>query len=152
MSLAVKVLSGNLESSIGDSGYDLRALTAVRYENGIASPEIDLTRSCLTLEPNDRVLIKTGIKLQFLDVHGEAQIRPRSGLSLKYGIYVAFGTIDANYTGDIGVILTNQGKYPFTIEKGDRIAQLVFSKVVKPHFVSEVKVRDEKGFGSSGVK
>lgn len=88
----------------------------------------------------------------------EAQVRPRSGLALKHGITVlnSPGTIDAGYRGEIGVILINHGKEPFTIEKGMRIAQLVVQYVPQV-FIEETDElsdteRGDKGFGSSGVK
>jgi dUTP pyrophosphatase len=88
----------------------------------------------------------------------EAQVRPRSGLAAKRGVTVLNtpGTIDADYRGEVGVILINHGKEPFDIEKGDRIAQMVISKLTKFQ-VKQVKTLDETkrgqgGFGSTGVK
>lgn len=117
-------------------------------------------RACITenivLKKGERKLIKTGISIA-LPENYEAQIRPRSGLALKNGITVLNtpGTIDADYRGEIGVILINLGDSDFTIEKGMRIAQMVIAPVVQAELV-EVKELDETsrgkgGFGSTGV-
>ena len=109
----------------------------------------------IIIKPNERGLIPTGIALS-LPQDIEGQVRPRSGLSLKYGITVlnSPGTIDSDYRGEIKVILINHGNEDFLIKNNDRIAQLVFNEVVKVSF-KEVKdldqtSRDQKGFGSTG--
>ena len=109
----------------------------------------------ILIKPNERELIPTGIALS-LPKNIEGQVRPRSGLSLKYGITVlnSPGTIDSDYRGEIKVILINHGNEDFLIKNNDRIAQLVFNEVVKVSF-KEVKdldqtSRDQKGFGSTG--
>ena len=109
----------------------------------------------ILIKPNERELIPTGIALS-LPQNIEGQVRPRSGLSLKYGITVlnSPGTIDSDYRGEIKVILINHGNEDFLIKNNDRIAQLVFNEVVKVSF-KEVKdldqtSRDQKGFGSTG--
>ena len=109
----------------------------------------------ILIKPNERELIPTGIALS-LPQNIEGQVRPRSGLSLKYGITVlnSPGTIDSDYRGEIKVILINHGNEDFIIKNNDRIAQLVFNEVVKVSF-KEVKdldqtLRDQKGFGSTG--
>ena len=101
-------------------------------------------------------LIPTGITIE-LPPYMEAQVRPRSGLALKHGITVlnSPGTIDSDYRGEIGVILINHSRNPFTIRPGDRIAQLVFAEVTKVHLtkvedISRLTGRGEGGFGSSG--
>lgn len=81
----------------------------------------------ITLNPNERCLIPTGLHIQ-LPVGFEAQIRPRSGLALKKGVYAILGTIDSDYRGDIGVIFYNNSNEPFVINDGDRIAQMVISR------------------------
>lgn len=103
----------------------------------------------------DRALIPTGLYIEMPDGY-EAQVRPRSGLAIKHGITVinSPGTIDADYTGEIGVILINLSNTPFTVEPGERIAQLVFSKYEQAEFI-EVKElseteRGEGGFGHTG--
>ena len=105
----------------------------------------------------ERVIIKTGL---FIALPGgyEAQVRPRSGLAAKKGVTVlnAPGTIDADYRGEIGVILVNLSKDDFTIENGDRIAQLVIAKYERADWnkVTELSEtsRGSGGFGSTGVK
>jgi dUTP pyrophosphatase len=103
----------------------------------------------------ERCLVKTGLFLE-LPAGVEAQVRPRSGLALKKGITVlnSPGTIDADYRGEVGVILINLSKDKFSINPGDRIAQLVFAKHEQADF-QEVEVlsetdRGEGGFGSTG--
>ena len=109
------------------------------------------------LSPNDRRLIKTGLFFE-LPIGIEAQIRPRSGLALKNGITVlnSPGTIDADYRGEIGVLLHNASDEVFVVEHGDRIAQVVFAKheVVSLEQVQSLNQseRDQGGFGSTGVK
>ena len=111
--------------------------------------------SDIVIKPNERELIPTGIAIS-LPQNIEGQVRPRSGLALKYGITVLNtpGTIDSDYRGEIKVILINHGKDDFLVKNNDRIAQLVFSEVVKVSF-NEVNdldqtLRDQKGFGSTG--
>jgi dUTP pyrophosphatase len=111
----------------------------------------------IIIGPGETALIKTGIKIE-LPENTEAQIRPRSGLALKHSITVLNtpGTIDEGYRGEIGVILINHGKEPFTVEKHMRIAQMVINLVPKVEIcrvnaLSETS-RDSGGFGSTGVK
>jgi dUTP pyrophosphatase len=113
--------------------------------------------SDIILEPSARVLVPTGLALA-LPENMEAQIRPRSGLALKHGVTVlnAPGTIDADYRGEISVLLINHGTQPFTITAGMRIAQLVLAPVQQGVF-SEVSrlpetTRGAGGFGSTGLK
>lgn len=122
----------------GDAGMDVRSIED------------------LVLQPGARALVHTGLKMQLPD-DAEAQVRPRSGLALKYGVTVlnSPGTIDAGYRGEVGVILVNLGQEPFQIEKGMRIAQIVISSVVYAE-IEEVDSLDETvrstgGFGSSGT-
>ncbi len=110
----------------------------------------------LTLPPGGRVLVHTGLVLQ-LPPGAEAQVRPRSGLALKHGVTVlnSPGTIDAGYRGEVGVILANFGQEPFSVEKGMKIAQIVFARV-EPVEIEEVRETDATergtgGFGSTGV-
>jgi dUTP pyrophosphatase len=111
----------------------------------------------VTLQPLERKLIPTGL---FLEIpHGyEVQVRPRSGLAYKNGVTVlnAPGTIDADYRGEVGVLLINLSNEPFTIASGDRIAQLVVAKVEqidwKPTSQLSETERGEGGFGSTGKK
>jgi dUTP pyrophosphatase len=113
--------------------------------------------SPIVLEPGQRSLIPTGLKIA-LPTGYEAQVRPRSGLAYKHGITVlnSPGTIDADYRGDVGVILINHGSEPFTIENGERIAQLIIAKFVQIDWDEVLALsstsRGEGGFGSTGVK
>lgn len=127
--------------TIGSAGMDLRA--------NIASPVV--------LGSLERMIIKTGLFIE-LPVGYEAQVRPRSGLAAKKGITVlnAPGTIDADYRGEIGVILVNLSNESFVLEDGERIAQLVIAKHERAEW-AEVKelsetTRGEGGFGSTGIK
>ena len=109
-----------------------------------------------TIQPGSFELIKTGLFVE-IPYGYEIQIRPRSGLALKHGITVlnSPGTIDSDYRGEIGVILINHGTEPFDINVGDRIAQMVLSKVehIQWHALGSLDSgtkRGEKGFGSTG--
>jgi dUTP diphosphatase len=122
---------------IGDAGLDLYS-----SEN-------------LLIKPNQSSLVRTGIAIE-LPINTEAQIRPRSGLSLKHQITVLNtpGTIDYGYRGEIGVILINHGKEAFNIKCGERIAQIVVKPVYEV-YIEEVdhlseSERDIRGFGSTG--
>ncbi len=113
--------------------------------------------SPVVLKPLERKIIKTGLFIA-LQKGLEAQVRPRSGLAAKKGITVlnAPGTIDADYRGEVGVILVNLSNEDFTIEHGDRIAQIVIAKYERIQW-NEVEVLSETergsgGFGSTGVK
>lgn len=109
-----------------------------------------------TIPVGGRKLVKTGISIQ-LPPQTEGQVRPRSGLALKYGVTVtnAPGTIDEGFRGEIGAILENRGDSPFHIEKGMKIAQLVVVPVVRPQIeVVEAlteTLRSVNGFGSTGL-
>ncbi|PIE53110.1 dUTP diphosphatase [Candidatus Fermentibacteria bacterium] len=110
----------------------------------------------VTVNPGERVLIPAGIKVAIPEGY-EWQIRPRSGLALKKGITVlnSPGTIDSDYRGPVGVILINHGSEPFTVFRGDRIAQAVLAKV-EPVELCSVDILDdtergEGGFGHSGI-
>ena len=112
--------------------------------------------SSIVLEPLERVIVKTGLFIE-LPVGLEAQVRPRSGLAIKKGVTVLNtpGTIDADYRGEIGVILINLSNEPFTINHGDRIAQLVIAKHESITWKSAEKLSDSDrgtaGFGSTGI-
>ena len=111
----------------------------------------------LVLNPGDRAGVGTGLRIELPDGF-EAQVRPRSGLALKYGISMpnAPGTIDADYRGELRVLLINLGREPFTIKKGDRIAQMVVAPVARAMWRPVVSLaetgRGEGGFGHTGVK
>lgn len=110
----------------------------------------------VTLAPGERRLVPTGLAIQLPPGH-EAQVRPRSGLALKQGVTVlnAPGTVDADYRGEVGVILVNLGQAPFTVGRGDRIAQLVVAPVTQArwHAVEGLEDSDRGagGFGSTGT-
>jgi dUTP pyrophosphatase len=116
----------------------------------------NLTES-ITLKPLGRTLVKTGLFIELPEGY-EAQVRPRSGLAYKKGITVlnSPGTIDADYRGEIGVILVNLSAEEFIIENGERVAQMVISKHEQANWVEvedlEVSERGAGGFGSTGVK
>ena len=128
------------------------------YETA-ASAGMDLRANLnepVTLQPLERVIVKTGLFIA-LPAGYEAQVRPRSGLAAKFGITVlnAPGTIDADYRGEIGVILANLSNESFTINDGDRIAQMVIAAYAHTKW-EEVDVLDETkrghgGFGSTGI-
>ncbi len=123
----------------GSAGLDLRA--------AIPEPRV--------LKPLERALIPTGLKIA-VPAGYEAQVRPRSGLALKHGITMlnSPGTIDSDYRGEVGVIAVNLGAEAFTIQPGERIAQLVFASCVRVEWSPcqdlEATGRSEGGFGSSG--
>lgn len=134
-----------IESTRGNSGYDLRA--------AILEPVV--------IKPNTRALIPNGIKISFgegFDSNVEFQIRARSGLAYKKGIMIVngIGTIDYNYRGEIGTILYNSGTEDFVVNRGDRISQGVICPIYKPEIeivdLIDTTDRGTRGFGSSGVK
>lgn len=129
---------------MGDSGMDLKAC-------------LPLGTDKLVIQPQERMLVKTGISIELPEGY-EAQVRSRSGLALKNGVFVlnGIGTIDNSYKGEIGVIIQNASKDPFVINHGDRIAQLVIAEYVQITNVEKIKdltesERGDKGFGSTGV-
>ncbi len=139
---------------INQSSHDLPS-----YET-LASAGMDLRAhivESIVLKPLERTIVKTGLFIE-LPIGYEAQVRPRSGLAAKKGITVlnAPGTIDADYRGEIGVILVNLSNEDFTIENGERIAQLVIAKHERAEWVAvetlSETARGEGGFGSTGVK
>jgi dUTP pyrophosphatase len=110
----------------------------------------------VTLPPGGRALVPTGIALALPDGF-EAQVRPRSGLAARHGVTVlnAPGTVDADYRGEIKVILVNHGAEPFTVERGARIAQMVVARVERVRLVPVERLDDtargDGGFGSTGI-
>lgn len=128
-------------ASPGSAGVDLRA--AVEDE--------------LVIRPGERRLVPTGLVLE-IPPGWEGQVRPRSGLALRHGIGIlnAPGTIDSDYRGEVGVILVNHGEAPFPVKRGDRIAQLVISRVESVEWVESESLdgtgRGDGGFGSTGSR
>ena len=129
------------------------------YET-IASAGMDLRANItesITLKSLERALVKTGLFIE-LPIGFEAQVRPRSGLAAKKGITVlnSPGTVDADYRGEIGVILVNLSNETFVIQNGERIAQLVIAKHERAEWVAVNELsetsRGAGGFGSTGVK
>ncbi|NND10407.1 MAG: dUTP diphosphatase [Flavobacteriaceae bacterium] len=129
------------------------------YET-LASAGMDLRANLsesITLRPLERTIVKTGLYIE-LPIGYEAQVRPRSGLAAKKGITVlnAPGTIDADYRGELGVILVNLSNEDFKIQNGERIAQLIIAKHERATWIETIElaetVRGEGGFGSTGVK
>jgi dUTP pyrophosphatase len=110
----------------------------------------------LSLLPGQRLAVPTGLRLQ-LPPGFEAQVRPRSGLAIEHGVTVlnAPGTVDSDYRGEVRVILVNLGSAPFTVRKGDRIAQLVVAPAIRARFEPqdgiEGSARGDGGFGSTGL-
>jgi len=139
---------------INKSNHDLP-----HYET-IASAGMDLRANLSEsriLKPLERSIVGTGLFIE-LPIGIEAQVRPRSGLAAKKGITVlnAPGTVDADYRGEIGVILVNLSNEDFTIENGERIAQLVIAKHERAEWIEAEELsetsRGEGGFGSTGTK
>ena len=129
------------------------------YET-IASAGMDLRANItesITLKSLERALVKTGLFIE-LPIGYEAQVRPRSGLAFKKGITVlnSPGTVDADYRGEIGVILVNLSNEDFVIENGERIAQLIIAKHERAEWLEVAGLtetaRGEGGFGSTGIK
>lgn len=138
----------------------------VIYSGKHALPQFETTQSAgmdlranidapVVLQPGDRALIPTGIKMALPDGY-EAQIRPRSGLAYKHGITVlnSPGTIDADYRGDVGVLLINHGREAFTVEDGMRVAQMIVAQYSQFEWESvedlDETARGAGGFGSTG--
>jgi len=123
----------------GAAGYDLCAAVEVALELG----------------PGERALVPTGISIAVPEGY-EAQLRPRSGLALRHGLVLpnAPGTIDSDYRGEVKVILLNLGQAPFTIRRGDRIAQLVITAVAQAEWDEQLELeptrRGSGGFGHTG--
>lgn len=141
----IKNLSNNplpKYETAGSSGMDIRAFL----------------KSPVTLKPGERLAIPTGLYFDIPDGF-EFQVRPRSGLALKYGVTVLNtpGTIDCDYTGELKVILINHGETEFTINSGERIAQIVASKVERVTLeetsgITKITERGDGGFGHTGDK
>ena len=125
--------------SPGAAGVDLRA--------AVDAP--------VRLDPGERRLIPTGLRIA-LPAGFEAQVRPRSGLALRHGILIpnSPGTIDADYRGEVQVLLMNAGSEPFEVARGDRIAQLVIAAYLRPRWVEVERLeetdRGDGGFGHTG--
>jgi dUTP pyrophosphatase len=114
-----------------------------------------LENAPVVLAPGESAMVPTGLAIALPDGF-EAQVRPRSGLAAKHGVTVlnAPGTVDADYRGEISVILINHGKIPFTIRRGERIAQMIIASVARAELVPVATLpsseRGSGGFGSTG--
>lgn len=144
------------------------ALTRLPSSEGLALPSYATPHSAgmdllaavkgdVTLAPGQRALVPTGLSIALPEGY-EAQVRPRSGLALKHGISLvnAPGTIDADYRGEVGVLLINHGAEPFVIERGMRIAQMVIAPYSRAQFSEMLELptseRGAGGFGSTGTR
>jgi len=146
MSVTVKVINKSGHAlpnyeTLASAGMDLRAVT----------------EEPVVLAPLGRAIVKTGLFIE-LPIGFEAQVRPRSGLAAKHGVTVlnSPGTIDADYRGEVGVILVNLSNEAFTVQNGERIAQLVIARHERAEWEDAEAltdtVRGAGGFGSTGVK
>lgn len=149
---------------IGDSGYDVNAVsyTRVSTDGQLLNKHILKDNETVSIQPHETILIGTGVFLElpqpvdkgeYYEII-EAQVRPRSGLSLKEGLVAQLGTIDCGYKEEVGIILHNNSAYWKTIVKGDRVAQIVFNAIIKPKELIEITNLSESdrngGFGSTG--
>ncbi|MBC9786402.1 dUTP diphosphatase [Heliobacterium chlorum] len=134
------------------SGFDLRVFDVIKPSEDPSKP-LQSWFEHFTLRPDERCMVRTGIAIQ-MPAGMEAEVRPRSGLAWKHGITVLNtpGTIDADYTGGIGVILINQSDTAYTINFEDRIAQMVFPQALHNTELTEVEsfVKTERGSGGFG--
>jgi len=148
-----------------DSGLDLQVKGFSRIRNSKIVDTVwfeDVEDKFVTIYPNETTLLKTGVQIS-LPKKGdslytiEAQIRSRSGLSLKSGTRVTTGTIDNGYQGDYGINFKNEGLMPYRVNDGDRVAQVVFNVVLIPDVIDyvtefgETSDRGEGGFGHTGL-
>ena len=146
------------------------AVTRLPHAEGIDLPAYETSASAgmdlraavpvdapVTLDPGNRALVDTGLKIA-LPKGYEGQVRPRSGLAHRHGVTVlnSPGTIDADYRGEVKVLLVNHGREPFTVERGMRIAQLVVAQHARVEWVRrealDETVRGPGGFGSTGTE
>jgi dUTP pyrophosphatase len=146
INIKIKRLPNNTELPL--PGYETEGASGMDVRAAIELPVV--------LSPGDVKLIPTGFSMSIPQGY-EAQIRPRSGLALRHGIGMVNspGTIDSDYRGEVSIIMINWGNAPFTINRGDRIAQMVICKVFRAEFASVESLDDtgrgEGGFGHSGT-
>jgi dUTP pyrophosphatase len=151
MSSAIKVAIRQLPHGEGLALPAYQSAHAAGLDLLAAVPE----NSPLVLLPGQRALVPTGLTIA-LPAGYEAQVRPRSGLASKHGVTVlnSPGTVDADYRGEIGVLLINHGDAPFSIRRGERIAQMVVAPVIQVELVAAAELsatdRGSGGFGSTG--
>jgi dUTP pyrophosphatase len=140
---------------IPEDGCDLNL---PKYETaGAAGMDVEAgINTAVTLQPGERTLIPTGFSVALPQGY-ELQVRPRSGLAIKYGVTIinSPGTIDSDYRGEVKIALINLGHDPYTIHRGDRVAQLVLAPVLQTIFtqvsILDKTERDSGGFGHTGV-
>lgn len=164
--LKVKLEKGAIfkSTNMEDSGYDVCALGYKRVVNNNLMDAEQIDSFGVDILPHDTILLLTGVYLEMPEKEDkgeyyeilEAQARPRSGVSLKESKVAILGTIDNTYRGQVGIILHNSGNDIITIKRGDRVAQIVFNKIVKYKNIIQIEElsesnRGEKGFGSSDV-
>jgi dUTP pyrophosphatase len=146
INIKIKRLPHNPELPL--PGYETEGASGMDVRAAIEAPVV--------LNPGDVKLIPAGFSISIPRGY-EAQVRPRSGLALRYGIGMVNspGTIDSDYRGEVSIIMINWGKSPFTINRGDRIAQMVICEVSRAEFTSVESLDDtgrgEGGFGHSGT-
>jgi dUTP pyrophosphatase len=132
------------------------SLPAYATDHSAGMDLLAAVKETVVIAPHKRVLIPTGISIALPEGY-EAQVRPRSGLALKHGVTVlnAPGTIDADYRGEVGVILVNHGDQDFTVERGMRVAQLIIAPYTRAEWQQvnslEGSARGAGGFGSTGT-
>jgi dUTP pyrophosphatase len=140
--------------SVDESAADL-PLPSYQSDSAAGMDLLAAVREDVTLGPGDIRLIPTGLHIS-LPPGFEAQVRPRSGLALKHGLTIVNspGTIDADYRGEVGVILANMGREPFVVKRGARIAQMVIARVAHASWVPvqdlDETARGQGGFGHTG--
>lgn len=142
----------NLDTpNLGDAGIDLKASGTWMVD--LDSKKEELVQDEYEIKPNERILVKTGIKVQIPPMFW-GNIRDRSGLAFKHGIHTLAGVIDETYRGEIGIVLVNLGNTSYTIKKDERVAQMIITPYIpmKLEYVEslEESKRQENGFGSSG--
>jgi len=137
----------------GDSAMDIYAYTFQEVSKGEMLPIQEFGEDGYILQPHDRILVQSGLVINFPEGVG-ANMKPRSGLSLKHGIMAILGTIDNKYRGDNGVILLNTSNEPYIIKKGDRLGQIEFTKPIMVNLIPQDKIaegsRGTDAFGSTG--
>lgn len=136
----------------GASGMDAYVAALQAHDWWVRRPS-DAFPEQWPLDPGERILCQLGFAAEIPPGH-ELQVRPRSGLALKHGVVAMFGTIDADYRGEIGATLVNLGDEPYTLTVGDRVCQLVLAPVARARLVEVTELsetaRGTGGFGSTG--
>ena len=147
--ISVKIMRLQNDNELPLPGYESEGSSGMDIRAAVKEPVL--------LNPGEIKLIPTGFSVS-VPWGYEVQIRPRSGLALKYGIGLVNspGTIDSDYRGEVGIIMTNWGSEPFTIRRGDRIAQMILSKVYQAKLIEAYDLDDTSrgpgGFGHTGIK